>query len=295
MRVTIFGATGMLGKALLRQWSGDDLTALGSAQADIRNPEQVERIVEAARPEWIVLAAAYTDVDGCEINPNLALSVNTYAAVNVAKAGVRVGSKLLFVSTDYVFDGKKNSPYETGDPRNPINAYGKSKAEAEERISKIYPNACIVRTAWLFGPGGKCFPDTILKIASSRKQIEVVNDQRGCPTYTLDLASAIIKLCRAEARGIVHCTNTGDCTWYEFAQEIMRQSELPTIVRPTTSDKYVRPAARPSYSVLSSASLLSYGITMRPWQQTLGQYLAERIPSKDELASRSAIVGDEKA
>lgn len=293
MRVTVFGATGMLGKALVRQWSGDDLTALGSSQADIRNPEQVEKIVEANRPEWIVLAAAYTDVDGCEINPNLALSVNTYGAANVAKAAVRAGSRLLFVSSDYVFDGRKNLPYETGDPRHPINTYGNSKTEAEEKISRIDPNACIVRTSWLFGAGGKCFPDTILKIASSRKQIEVVNDQRGCPTYTLDLASAIIKLCRAEACGIVHCTNAGDCTWYEFAQEIVRQSALPTLVRPTTSDKYVRPAVRPNYSVLSSRSLLAYGITMRPWQEALRQYLAERIPSNDELASRSAIVGDE--
>jgi dTDP-4-dehydrorhamnose reductase len=295
MRVTIFGATGLLGKALLGQWSGDDLTALGSAQADIRNSELVENVVAQAKPEWIVLAAAYTDVDGCEINPNLALSVNTYGAVNIAKAAVRAGSKLLFISTDYVFDGKKNSPYENDEPRNPINAYGKSKAEAEGKLSEIHPKVCIVRTSWLFGPGGKCFPDTILKIASSRKQIEVVNDQRGCPTYTLDLAAAIIKLCRSGAEGIVHCTNAGDCTWYEFAQEIVRQSELRTTVRPTSSDKYVRPAVRPSYSVLSPRSLSAYGVKMRPWQETLGQYLAERMSSNDELASRSAIVGDENA
>lgn len=296
MRVTIFGATGLLGKALLRQWSGDDLTALGSAQADIRNSEQVENVVEKAKPEWIVLAAAYTDVDGCEINPNLASSVNTYGALNVAKAAVRRGSKLLFISTDYVFDGKKKSPYETDEPLNPINAYGKTKAEAEGKLREIYPKVCIVRASWLFGPGGKCFPDTILKIASSRKQIEVVNDQRGCPTYTLDLANAIIALCRSgAAKGIVHCTNAGDCTWYEFAQEIIRQSGLGTTVRPTTSDQYVRPAVRPTYSVLSPVSLSAYGIKMRPWQETLRQYLAVRAPSHDELASRPAIVGDEKA
>src|SRR5262249_55984822 len=117
----------------------------------------------------------------------------------------------------------------------------------------------------------------------------------GCPIYTLDLATAIIQLCRAGAEGIVHCTNAGDCTWYEFAQEIVRQSGLRTTVRPTTSDKYVRPAVRPSYSVLSPASLSAYGVKMRPWQETLRQYLAVRIPSNDELASRSPIVGDEKA
>src|ERR1700746_3755110 len=157
MRVTIFGATGLLGKSLLRQWSGDDLTALGSAAADIRNSEQVASVVEKAKPEWIVLAAAYTDVDGCEINPNLALSVNTYGAVNVAKAAVHAGSKLLFISTDYVFDGNKSVPYETDEPRNPINTYGKTKAEAEEKLTEIHPAVCIVRTSWLFGPGGKCF------------------------------------------------------------------------------------------------------------------------------------------
>jgi dTDP-4-dehydrorhamnose reductase len=285
MRVAIFGATGMLGKALLRQWTEDDITAIGSAQADIRNPEQVRTAIERSEPDWIVLAAAYTDVDGCEINPALASSVNTHGAVNVGKAAARAGSKLLFVSTDYVFDGKKKSPYETTDARNPINAYGKSKAEAEEKLGEILPDCCIVRTSWLFGPGGKCFPDTILKVAANRKEIEVVNDQRGCPTYTLDLAAAIIKLIRLGTRGIVHCTNRGDCTWYDFAREILRQAELSTAVKPTTSDKYVRPAERPKNSVLSPASLNDYGIEMRPWQEALPGYLSERTRSNAELAS----------
>lgn len=285
MRVTIFGATGMLGQALLRQWSGDEITALGSDQADIRNPEQVQRVVAHSRPDWVVLAAAYTDVDSCEINPTLASSVNTYGALNVAKAAAETRAKLLFISTDYVFDGKKTSGYETNDPRNPINAYGKSKADAEEKIAQVLPNCCIVRTSWLFGPGGKCFPDTILKIAATRKEIEVVTDQRGCPTYTLDLASAIVKLCRSSAHGIVHCTNTGDCTWFDFAQEIIRQAGLTIKIRPTTSDKYVRPAERPKYSMLSSSSLTAYGIKMRPWQQTVSDYLAEREKMNDQLAS----------
>ena len=276
MRVTIFGATGMLGKALMRQWTGDDVTGLGSAQADIRDPEQVQRAIQQTRPEWIVLSAAYTDVDGCEINPTLASAVNTHGATNVAKAAASAGSKLLFVSTDYVFDGRNTSPYETSDRRNPINIYGKTKAEAEERIIAILPDCCIVRTSWLFGPGGKCFPDTILKLAASRPELEVVNDQRGSPTYTVDLSDAIIQLCRAGAQGIVHGTNSGNCSWYDFASEILREAGLKTVVRPTTSEKFVRPAERPKYSVLSSASLSRYQIQMRPWQQTLADYLSQR-------------------
>src|SRR5579864_9097900 len=284
MRVAIFGATGMLGKALLHQWTGDDITGIGSAQADIRNPDQVRTAIEHSKPDWIVLAAAYADVDGCEINPTLASAVNTHGAVNVAKAAARAGSKLLFVSTDYVFDGKKDSPYETTDARTPINAYGRSKADAEEKLAQILPDCCIVRTSWLFGPGGKCFPDTILKIAANRKEIEVVNDQRGSPTYTMDLADAIIRLCRSSAKGIVHATNSGNCTWFDFAKEILRQAGVSTTVKPTTSDKYVRPAERPKYSVLSPASLSGHGIEMRPWQQTLPDYLAERNRANIELA-----------
>jgi dTDP-4-dehydrorhamnose reductase len=269
----------MLGKALMRRWTadtGDEVTGLGSAQADIRNPAQVEEAVQQSKPDCIVLAAAYTDVDGCELNPTLASTVNTQGAVNVAGAATAADARLLFVSTDYVFDGAKSTPYETGDARNPINAYGRSKAEAEEKILSILPDACIVRTSWLFGPDGKCFPDTILKLVATRPELEVVNDQRGSPTYTLDLADAIIELCKSEARGIVHCTNRGDCTWYDFASETIRQAGLKTVVRPATSEKFVRPAPRPKYSVLASGSLSSHGIEMRPWQTTVTDYLALR-------------------
>ena len=276
MRVLIFGATGMLGKALVRRWNKDEIIGLGSADADLRNPEQVQKVIADGRPDWIVLSAAYTDVDGCEINPTLATSINTYGPVNVASAAVRCGAKLLFFSTDYVFDGMKGTPYETSDVRNPINAYGRSKAEAEQKLLQVLPQACIVRTSWLFGPGGKCFPDTILKLAESRPEIKVVNDQRGSPTYTLDLADATIKLCHAAAHGIVHATNQGDCTWYEFAAEIVKQSGGSTRVRPTTSTEFVRPAERPGYSVLSPQSLHSYGIEMPAWRQALQAYLADK-------------------
>jgi len=146
--------------------------------------------------------------------------------VNVARAGKQFESKLIFLSTDYVFDGNKPSPYETNDPRAPQSVYGASKAEAEVQVLKIMPETCIVRTSWVFGAGGRCFPETILKLAFNKSEIDVVTDQRGCPTYTVDLARAIIHLCRNNAQGIVHTTNQGDCTWFEFAQEIVAAAFL---------------------------------------------------------------------
>lgn len=279
MRVTIFGATGLLGKELVRAWSNDEVTALGSKDADIRDAGQVAEIVQHTRPEWVVLAAAYTDVDGCEINEQLARNINYRGAVNVAEAAKQVRARLLFISTDYVFDGTKNTPYDTNDARAPRSVYGKWKAEAEVRLTEILPECAIVRTSWLFGTGGKCFPDTILKLATTRPAIDVVNDQRGSPTYALDLATAIIQLCRKQARGIVHATNCGDCTWFDFAREILEQSGSQTVVRPVTSDKFVRAAERPKYSVLSSGSLTGHGITMPPWRDALSRYLKERPSS----------------
>src|SRR5882724_8477001 len=276
MRVTIFGATGLLGKALMREWKEDEVTGFGSADADIRDAEQVLHLVQRTRPDWIVLAAAYTDVDGCETNRDLAFGVNCRGAVNVARAARQQGARLLFLSTDYVFDGTKTTPYATDDPRSPRSVYGQSKAEAEVQLGQILPQCCIVRTSWLFGTGGKCFPNTILKLAASRPQLEVVGDQRGSPTYTVDLARAIVQLCHQSAKGIVHATNFGECSWYEFAREINAKEGLPTIVRETSSDKFVRPAQRPKYSVLSPESSQKHGIAMPDWRDALERYLAER-------------------
>jgi dTDP-4-dehydrorhamnose reductase len=175
-----------------------------------------------------------------------------------------------------VFDGKKTSPYETNDARNPQSVYGRSKAEAEIQLLELLPGCCIVRTSWLFGAGGKCFPDTILKLAASRPALDVVNDQRGCPTFSVDLAGAIIQLCRNHATGIVHATNAGECSWFEFAREIIKSSALQTEVRPVSSEQMVRPAPRPAYSVLSATSLQRYDIVMPTWQDALRRYLLER-------------------
>jgi dTDP-4-dehydrorhamnose reductase len=276
MKVLILGATGLLGKALVREWSNDEVLAMGSRDVDIRDAAAVQLVVDSARPDWIVLAAAYTDVDGCESNQELALSVNRDGAANVARAARQTGAKLIFLSSDYVFDGKKTSPYEVNDQRNPKSVYGRSKAEAEINLLEILPNCCIARTSWVFGIGGRCFPDTILRLAESRPVLEVVSDQRGSPSYTVDLARAIIQLSRKDASGIVHVTNTGNCSWYEFAHEIIIRAGLMTEVMPVSTEKMPRPAPRPPYSALSATSLLRYGIEMPGWKDGLDRYLVER-------------------
>jgi dTDP-4-dehydrorhamnose reductase len=276
MRVTIFGASGLLGKALMRQWTGDEVSGLSSRDPDICDAKRVQQVVRETRPDWVVLSAAYTDVDGCESNQELAFAVNRDGALNVAKAANEVGSRFLFFSSDYVFDGKNTTPYETDDQRNPQSIYGRTKAEAEIKLVELNPDFCIVRTSWLFGTGGKCFPDTILKAAATRPALDVVNDQRGCPTYVEDLAQAIVQLCHKDASGIVHATNSGDCTWFDFAQEIVRGAGLHTPVRPVSSQQMARPAPRPAYSVLSPKSLNSMGIEMPSWRDALRRYIESR-------------------
>ena len=279
MRVTIFGASGLLGRALMREWSGDEVVGLMSRDADIRDAGQVQSAIQGTRPQWVVLAAAYTDVDGAESNPDRALSVNRDGALNVAQAAKQAGARLLFLSSDYVFDGKKKSLYETGDARNPLGVYARSKAEAETRLLEVLPDVCIARTSWLFGVGGRCFPDTILKLAANRPALDVVDDQRGGPTYCIDLARAIIELCRKNATGIVHATNAGECSWFEFARAIVSEAGLTTEVRPISTQQMPRPAPRPAYSVLSAKSLKSWGVQMPTWQDALQRYLKERSAS----------------
>jgi dTDP-4-dehydrorhamnose reductase len=276
MRVAIFGASGLLGKSLMREWTEGAVVGFSSRDVDIRDASAVRAIVEKTEPERVVLAAAYTDVDGCEKNPDLAFAVNRDGAANVVEAAKETGASLLYLSSDYVFDGKKGSPYETDDARHPQSVYGRSKAEAEVRLLELMPESCIVRTSWLYGVGGKCFPDTILKLAASRATLDVVNDQRGCPTYSVDLARAIIRLCRESARGIVHVTNAGDCTWFEFASAIVQQAGLATTVRPVSSEQMARPAPRPAYSVLSPKSLQPFKIEMPAWDDALRRYLQQR-------------------
>lgn len=278
MRVLVIGATGLLGRAILEEWEADTLTGVGSQAVDIRDESQLRPLFEDCRPKWTVLAAAYTDVDGCERDPQRAHQVNCSGAVNVARAAHEARSKLLFVSTDYVFDGSKSVPHKPEDAVRPINVYGRSKADAEKSIREILPNCCILRTSWLFGARGRCFPNTILELVRSQKKLRVVADQIGSPTFNRDLARAIVKLVRADAHGIIHASNAGECSWCDFARELLRSGGFADVtVEAARTEDVPRPARRPKYSVLSIASLERYGIQMRPWQETLGDYFAERL------------------
>lgn len=277
MRVLVLGARGMLGTDLLSEWQSDELIPAGSAEADLRNFNEVEKLVLKVRPAWIVLSAAYTDVDGCERNPELAFAVNSTGVENVARAAQSVAARIFLVSTDYVFDGMGSRPYEIDDPVAPINVYGASKAAGEAALRQYHSAWCIARTSWLFGIHGPSFPEKIISAAQTRPQLSVVHDQIGSPTYTRDLACAIRDLVGKNARGITHITNEGHCSWYDFAREILSLSGQKTIpVLPITTDQSARPARRPHYSVLSAASLHAYNVRLRPWQQALRAFLEER-------------------
>src|ERR1700732_1060810 len=248
MSVLLIGANGMLGKDIVQEWKDDELRPATSRDADIRNYEQVERLITATRPEWIVLTAAYTDVDGSERDPEAAFAVNGKGTENVASVAQKYGAKVLYISTDYVFDGKGTRPYEPADPIAPINVYGESKARGEQAIQAGLRDWCIVRTYWLFGASGSSFPEKILRAAETRPELSVVADQVGSPTYTRDLACAIRDLVRSETRGIVHVTNAGSCSWFEFAKEILRQAGRSSVrVLPISTEQAGRLAKRPAY------------------------------------------------
>ena len=283
MKVLIIGASGLLGRALVGRWGSDEVVAVNSKQVDIRDQGAVEELIGKERPYWTILAAAWTDVDGCERDPKLAEAVNATGADYVARATGEVGGRTVYLSTDYVFDGKKGSPYQVTDPLRPVCVYGRTKAQGEELVRKWGDRALIVRTAWLYGVG-KGFPDWLLGKAETAKEINIVTDQRGAPTYAPDLAQAIVQLVRMEASGTVHVTNSGECTWYQFAEAILKEAGIKKVkLVPITSEQLVRPAKRPAYSVLSHVSLAPYHLSMRPWQGALHEYMktrAEAMPAK---------------
>jgi dTDP-4-dehydrorhamnose reductase len=276
MKVLVIGAGGLLGRALLRAWTDDAVIGLNSRQLDIRDATQVQRRVQETQPDQIVLTAAWTQVDACESEAGRAFAVNCEGAVHVALAARASSARLLFLSTDYVFDGNKREPYEVTDARNPINVYGRSKAEAELQLLELLPDCCIVRTSWLFDAGARCFPETILQLAEWQSELPVVDDQRGSPTYAPDLSHAMITLSRRQATGIVHVTNSGDCTWFDLAQLLLRSSGSSSHLRAVSSESMRRPARRPAYSVLSPASQTAHGIVMPPWQNAVERFVAAR-------------------
>lgn len=267
----IAGATGMLGQDLQRALAGREVTALGRADLDVTDLTAVRAAV--AGHDVVINASAYTKVDDAETNEADAFAVNATGAENLAIAASENHARLVQVSTDYVFDGSANTPYDEATPLNPISAYGRTKAEGERLAQAANPNGTvIVRTAWLYGAGGPNFAKTMLRLASNHETLAVVNDQLGQPTWTGDLARQIVELLDADAApGIYHATNSGQATWFEFAREIFQVVGLdPDRVTPTTSAEYVRPAPRPDYSVLGHDAWARAGLSpMRNWKAAL--------------------------
>ncbi len=275
MRTLLIGAKGMLGTDIVEDWATEDLIPADAHNADIRNLNLIRELVSSLRPDWILLTAAYTDVDGSEKNSEMAFAVNAKGVENVARAASEFKAKICYISTDYVFDGTSTRPYESNDSLNPLNVYGASKAAGEAAIREFAKEWCIARTSWLFGAAGASFPEKILKAAETRPELTVVADQVGSPTFTRDLSAAIRKLLHSDAQGILHITNSGVCSWFEFAQEVLKSTGSPVPVRPITASEIARPAKRPGYSVLSPASLNKYGIVMRNWKETIPDYLQD--------------------
>jgi len=275
MRILIIGSNGLLGSDLVGDWTGDHLIPATSRDADIRELEQVRQLVTREHPDWIILAAGYTDVDGSEQHQDLAFAVNRDGARNVSIVARELGVKLCYLSTDYVFDGAANRPYEPEDPIHPLNIYGASKAGGEKAVQEEAGHWLIARTSWLFGVARPSFPEKILRAADSQPQLKVVADQVGSPTYSRDLARAIRELVRADTRGVLNITNSGSCSWFEFAKETLRRAGRNTPVYPITSAEAGRPARRPANSVLSPKALAAHGITLRSWQEALAVYLVE--------------------
>jgi dTDP-4-dehydrorhamnose reductase len=284
VRILITGAAGMLGRdvGLAASAAGHEPVGLARPELDIADPGAVGAAVAGARPEVVVNCAAWTDVDGAEADPTGALRVNGTGAGNVAAAAARAGAWTIHVSTDYVFDGAKRTPYLESDPTAPISAYGETKLAGERAVAAAAPGRhTIVRSSWLFGAGGRCFPATILALAASRPQLEVVEDQVGCPTFTGHLATALVALAAAPVAGLLHLAAAGECSWFEFAREIVAAAGSSAAVAPVTSDRFPRPARRPAYSVLRSER----GAPELPhWSAGLGRFMELRA----ELQGRAA-------
>lgn len=270
-KILIVGAQGMLGQALRAAFSDYDVTAWDRAELDITNEAAVREKIPVLKPEVIINAAAYTNVDGAETDRAAAFLVNTDGVKNLANVAKEIGAKVVHYSTDYVFSGDRQAGYKEDDVPGPaLNVYGESKLAGEQALKKSSCTYYLIRTAWLYGAGGKNFVDTMLKLGREKKEVSVVNDQHGSPTYTQDLARYTKELLEKNfPSGVYHGINAGVTTWFEFAQEIFAAAGLAVTVTPVSSAKFTRPAKRPVWGVL----LNTKGPAMRPWQEALHDYL----------------------
>jgi dTDP-4-dehydrorhamnose reductase len=287
--ILVIGAKGMLGKdlmgVLLSSLPNDEVIGWDIEEIDIQKEEDTVFKIEKLRPDIMVHIAAYTDVDGCELNEEKAFAVNAEGTKHVALTASRCQAKMVYLSTDYVFDGNKREPYLETDSPHPLNVYGRSKWKGEQYVQELVKDPLIVRTQWLFGRYGKNFVTSILRQAGEKRVLSIVNDQIGSPTYTVDLAKAISALIQFDASGIFHVANNDLCTWYTFGQAILKLSGMDKVkVIPISSKELGRPAIRPSYSVLNCQKLKKKtGLTLQPWSKALKEYLSTYRPSMGRL------------
>jgi len=281
-RILVVGAKGMLGRDLvevLRSSSRkDEVVGWDLEDIDIREEQRTIAKIGSVYPEIVINAAAFTDVDGCESNEEKVFAINAEGMRHIALGALRCHARVVYFSSDYVFDGKKKEPYLESDPPHPLNVYGRSKLKGEQYVQKLVENSLIVRTQWLYGRYGNNFVKSILRQAREKRVLSIVNDQIGSPTYTADLSKAISVLIRCDVKGIVHVANSDFCTWYTFGQAILKLAGIMGVkIIPISSKELGRPAPRPSYSVLSTQKLKrEIGMTLRPWSEALKDYLQSR-------------------
>ncbi|MDC2866194.1 dTDP-4-dehydrorhamnose reductase [Bacillus sp. BP-3] len=276
MKVLVTGAKGQLGQDVLRlleeyTWQ---VFGFGRDEIDITNEQQVNDKILSIQPDIIIHTAAYTQVDQAETDVETAFKVNGDGAKYLAQAAEEVGAKLCYVSTDYVFDGTKTEPYQPENPTNPQTVYGKSKLAGEQYTKEYCSKYFIVRTSWVFGLYGNNFVKTMLRLAKERNELGVVHDQVGSPTYTKDLAEFIIELVQSDKYGVYHASNSGECSWYEFAQEIFKQSGVDIKLNPLNTEQFPRPAKRPKYSVLDKSAIELNGFKSLPhWKIATKEFI----------------------
>jgi dTDP-4-dehydrorhamnose reductase len=298
--ILVVGAKGMLGRDLMgvlhSSLPNDEVVGWDIGEIDIQKEKETITKIGNLRPDIVVNIAAYTDVDGCELDEEKAFAVNAEGMKHVAMAASRYQARVVYLSTDYVFDGNKREPYLESDLPCPLNVYGRSKLKGEQYVQGLVRDGLIIRTQWLYGRYGKNFVTSILRQAREKSVLSIVNDQMGSPTYTADLARAISVLIQFGARGVFHVANSDLCTWFTFGQEILKLSGMEKVrVIPISSKELGRPAVRPSFSVLNCQKLKrETGLTLRPWSEALKDYLttprpkaADQTVKADERGGRS--------
>jgi dTDP-4-dehydrorhamnose reductase len=283
MKLLVTGAAGMLGRDVMLAAgnAGHDVVGFGHIELDVTDPAGVSKKLDLERPDVVIHCAAWTDVDGAEAAEDSAMAVNGSGAGNVAAAAASVGASIVYVSSDYVFDGAKGAPYVETDQPAPLSAYGRTKLAGEEATAAANKRHFIVRSSWLFGIGGGNFVETMLRLAADHGEVLVVRDQAGSPTYTWHLAYGIVRLIEGIEFGIHHMAAAGQCSWYEFAREIFEQAKAECKVLSATTEMLGRPAPRPALSALTSQR--EHAIRLPSWQDGLAGYLAQR-PTESEAA-----------